>query len=113
MIDCVQFYLKHGQQYYTPRNVNRNRLLQTTGDDFYEWVTTCDNGQGLQPDKDYVTADLFFDFRSRYFLGDEVKQRGFSANICKYAKSKGLDYKRGNSNSNPTFRLVSFFKNRE
>jgi hypothetical protein len=113
MIDCVQFYLKHGQQYCTPRNVNRNRLLQTTGDDFYEWVTTYENGQGLQPDKDYITADLFFDFKSRYFLGDEVKQRGFSANICKYARSKNLEYKRGNSNSNPTFRLMAASKKRE
>ena len=106
MIECVHLYLKHGQQYYTTHNVGQNRLRQTAGDDFYEWATTYDNGAGLQPDKDYITADLFFDFKARYFLGDEVKQRGFSTNIGKYAKSKGLEYRRGNSNSYPTFRLI-------
>lgn len=107
MIGCVHFYLKHGQQYYRPHNVGQNRLRQTAGDDFYEWVNTYENGTGLLPDKDYVPSDLFFDFKTRYFLGDEVKQRGFTNNIGKYARSKGLQYVKGPSNNYPTFRLTS------
>ncbi|GAA4470452.1 hypothetical protein GCM10023189_59070 [Nibrella saemangeumensis] len=105
MVDCVHTYLKDGLQPYKSRNVAANRLKQITGDDFFDWVTTCDEGAGLVPDREYQTAELFNDFKTRYAI-DDLKQRGFTNKIKAYAASKGLTYKVSPDKKIPKFSLL-------
>lgn len=103
MVDCVLLYLQEGQLQYQTRNVASNRLIQTTGEDFYEWATTYEE-KGLQPNVQYKTADLFLNFKARFF-NEEIKQRGFANSLKKYAANKGWVYKSDSMNSIPVFTL--------
>ena len=104
MVGCVQDYLRDGLQPYPLHSVNQNRLLQTAGPDFVEWVKTH-GGTGLQAECDYSPGELFNEFKTRYGTED-WKQRRFTDAIKRYAKALNLTYLSTGNGHRPTFRLV-------
>lgn len=105
MVECVAEYMRNGVRQYPVRNVNTNRLLQTTSDEFYVWVTTY-GGTGLQPNQSYKRPDLLADFRAYAGLTEkDMPSRRFTDFIKKYATSQGWTFELGPSNNNPSFTL--------
>jgi hypothetical protein len=90
MIGCLSYYLKNGLQPYELINVGTNTLIQTTTEDFAEWVQE----QDFQLNTYYKTRELFTDFKKRYYGDDaDYKQRTFTNNIHKYASINQWDFK--------------------
>ncbi|MFD1141847.1 hypothetical protein ACFQ4C_12040 [Larkinella insperata] len=108
MISNCQLYLKHGLIPGDMSNVAANRLRQTAGDDFFEFVTQHDNGKGLQANTYYDSTQLFGQFRTIYqFDEKELKQRGFTERLKKYGASKGWDFQRKTGGPSGGFWYVS------
>lgn len=86
MIECLSYYLENDLMPYDLINVGANRLIQTTGEDFAEWITEKDFKTGIY----YNTKELFEEFKGRYYGADsEYKQRSFTNSLKKFADSKG------------------------
>jgi len=80
MVHCVQSYHKDGLAFYKPKNVNRNKLLQTTSIDFAQWVTAKD----IELNQWHNTSELCTDYKET--SGDpDLKQRSFTEMIKRYA----------------------------
>ena len=106
MIGCIQQYLQEGLVPYSLRSADKNRLRQTAGEDFYEWVSTYE-GKGLQPNQEYSRDALFIDYKAFAGISDgQAVTRGFTNNITLYAKSNGWKYERGANKRNQTFSLT-------
>jgi hypothetical protein len=106
MIRCVQDYLQNGLKPYTLRNANQNRLRQTAGEDFCEWVSTYE-GEGLTIGRVYERDALWLNYKA--FAGlppHETNTRGFTNKITSYAQGKGWKYERGNNQRGITFTLT-------
>ncbi len=84
MLDCCRFYLENGLQFYKPRNVAKNKLLQLTSDDFAQWIQTSpftDRGE-------FNVKELFQDFKEQYYGDDkDFKQRTFTNWLKIYAET--------------------------
>ncbi|GAB3327863.1 hypothetical protein GCM10027299_29070 [Larkinella ripae] len=107
MIGCVLDYLRLGLQPYGLRSADQNRLRQTAGEEFYEWITTY-KGAGILPDEVYNRDEVFRDYKTFAGLNDtSTPNRGFTNNITQYAKSKGWKYVRGTDPRIITFMLKS------
>lgn len=99
--EAVQSYLKNGLQVYRPKNVTRNQLIQSTSDDFAEWVM-----QAIQPNQEYNRAELFKAFQEK--IGDDnFTMRTFSRWIKIYAELNSLKYTDSKRNSAYFIRLKS------
>lgn len=102
MIGCVSFYLDNGLQPYELINVATNTLIQTTSEDFVEWI----DEQNFVIGTYYRTKVLFEEFKTRYYgIDSDYKQRTFTNNLGKYAQSKGLDFK---ALTDPTSKVSEF-----
>lgn len=99
--NAVQYYLKNGLQTYQPKNVIRNQLIQSTSDDFAEWVSGT-----IQPDEEYIRRNIFKAFQDK--IGDDTfTMRRFSKWLKIYAELNGLKYSDRQSNGEFHFRLKS------
>ena len=89
MIDCVREYFEYGLQVYEYKSLNKNKLMQSTSEEFCIWV----EAQGFVIGQPYITKEKFDDFKSTYYGADsDFKQRGFTNWLKKYAESKGWKY---------------------
>ena len=104
IMECAFFYLKSGLQYYAYRNIEKNRLRQTTSEEFAEWVISC----GFQTAKVYDTQELFEDFKCTYYgEASDFKQRSFTCWIKYYAAFQNWDMKISRSNGAQKFSFKS------
>ena len=98
MISGLTLYFQIGLHSYELKNVDQNKLIQSTNNDFNEWSTN----QNFELNNQYLTTELYNDFQSTYY-GDnkEFQQRKFTNWLKKYALSKNwkLTIKRSNGNS--------------
>jgi hypothetical protein len=96
MLDCAKYYLENGLQFYKLISVAENKLLQTTSDDFAEWI----NKQIIDLDKEFSVSEWFHDFKALYY-GEEsdFKPRAFTNWLKIFAVSKDckLEMRRVNS----------------
>lgn len=90
MLRCCQAYLASGLPINKTVNVETNRLLQTTSEDFVQWV----DDQNFIPGESYLFTDNFLDFKALYYgENSQYSSKSFSNWLKMYAKSKGLNYK--------------------
>ncbi|QMW02299.1 hypothetical protein [Spirosoma foliorum] len=107
MVECVYLYMKNGLVPYKTHNVSANRLIQTTSDEFFTWVTTHEE-TGLQPNQSYNRPQLLTEFRQFAGMSEkELPSRRFTEWIKRYSDSQGWKFKLGSSNKNPSFILES------
>ncbi|GAB2560758.1 hypothetical protein GCM10027190_08010 [Spirosoma areae] len=107
MISCVVEYLRDGLQSYKLRSADKNRLRQTAGDDFFEWITTY-QCTGLIANKEYSRDELWRDYKTYAGLPDNVQAtRAFTNNIGQFAKGNGWKYERGRDQRGISFTLKS------
>lgn len=86
MLDCVVIYLNNGLIPYEHRNIEENRIRQTLGEDFYEWVLE----KSFEPNLEYNTKELFQEYKRLFQPDDEkFKQRRFTNMLKKFASIKG------------------------
>ena len=102
MLDCVALYLQNGLKTYTHHNIDSNKLIQATSDDFSEWIEE----QNFELDVDYNMHEMFEKFKQTYY-GEmsDFKARGFTNWLKKFAASKGWKMKIKRSNSISSFRF--------
>lgn len=88
MLRCAEFYMKSGLQYYESRSINENKIMQSTSNEFANWVKQ----QNFEMAKDYDTHLLFEDFTSTC-LGEEagMGQRTFTGYLKQYAITYRLE----------------------
>jgi len=98
MLNCAKYYLENGLQFYKLRAVAENKLIQTTSDDFSEWI----KGQEIKPETEFSISDWFADFKAMYFgIDNDFKQRTFNNWLKTFASTMGwkLENKRSNGKS--------------
>lgn len=103
MIDCLSYYLKNDLQPYELINVGKNRLIQTTSEDFATWVSEKD----FMPGFNYDTKMWYEDFKALYYgvTDTDYKQRTFTNSMKKFASSKGWDIE---VKTNPSTKMSQF-----
>jgi hypothetical protein len=100
MLYCVRTYLQDGLQVYDHRNLKQNKITQSCGEDFAEWV----EHQDFQLEQKYTTTTLYSDFRDTYYgEGAQFAQRGFTNLLKKYATIRNWELRISRSNG------ISFF----
>lgn len=96
MLDCVEDYFKHGLQIYEYKGLNKNKLIQSTSEEFCMWA----EAQNFEVGQQYNTKEKFDDFKNAYYGADsEFKQRGFTNWLKKYAESIGCKFVAKSTNS--------------
>jgi len=101
MLNANQLYFEKGLVESPAKNILKNRLIQITSEEFYEWTES----QCFE-EKEYETETLFYDFKNTYLGSDSTfKQRSFNNWMKDFASSKGLELKVNRSNSVSKFRL--------
>lgn len=87
MIGCFQDYLKDGLVPVPSINVFENRSRQIIGEDLHNWLEKKE----FSPDSDYLTKELFEEYKGLYEGGnDRYTQRSFSNKLKKYFSLKGV-----------------------
>jgi hypothetical protein len=82
MLTCAKYYLKSGLQFYKLKAVSDNKLMQSTSDDFAEWIKT----QSIEARSEFNISELFADFKATYYGSDsDFKQRTFTNWLKIYA----------------------------
>lgn len=100
MVHCVQYYHQNGLVFYKPKNVNRNRLLQSTNTDFAQWIT----GDKVILNEWHDTKELFLDYKET--AGDpDLKQRTFTEFIKQYAGIFNYRYENKRANGKSMFKI--------
>lgn len=75
MLNCAKYYLSEGLQFYKLRAVSDNKLMQSTSDDFAEWIKK----QSINTGSEFNITELFSDFKATYYGADsDFKQRTFT-----------------------------------
>lgn len=103
MLYCSRLYLTKGLIQYERVNLNKNRLLQETSSEFFDWV----QNYNLKPNELYTTKELFIAFVKDY-LGEDssFKQRTFTNFIKAYAASINFKFELKRSNGDSKFQLT-------
>lgn len=65
MISGLTLYFQIGLHSYELKNVDQNKLIQSTNNDFNEWSTN----QNFELNNQYLTTELYNDFQSTYYGG--------------------------------------------
>jgi len=102
MMTAAQFYLIKGLVPYELKNVEKNKLIQSTTEDFSVWV----ENQFFETGKEFKTSVYFNDFKVTYYGAEsELKQRTFTNWLSLYARTRKwkIKIKRSNSESIFTF----------
>ena len=87
-LSCVEHYLKYGLITYEPKNVVQNQLLQSTDEDFAEWIEQ----QNFEIKAKYDKKTLFEDFTQTYHgANSTLTQRKFTDWLKKWARLQGFE----------------------
>jgi hypothetical protein len=104
MFGCCVYYLREGLKFYELRGVDQNKLVQTTSDDFAEWIIE----QKIEQGKEFDLSEFFTSFKSLYYGDDsEFKQRTFTNWLKSYTLSKNMNLKIRNSNGRRLAKTVN------
>ena len=104
MLDNIMLYLKNGLITYETKNVEANFLIQSTDEDFVEFM----GNQKFQIGEWYDTKTLFDKFINSYYDGGtKLQQRGFTNWIKLYAKCVNLAYEHSSSGGICKFSFLS------
>ncbi len=104
MLDCVRNYLLNGIQNYQYKGLNKNKLIQSTNEDFCNWVEE----QNFEAKTHYDTAIKFEDFRDTYYSSEsDFKQRGFTNWLKIFAESKDWKFIAKTNNGKQIFSFSS------
>lgn len=87
MLHCTKLFLEHGLIESNPVNIKRNKFINATSPDFWDWVQT-----NIEPDVKYDKKILFESFRTEYSIKNSLERRKFSSWLEKYALYLGLEY---------------------
>lgn len=97
MLNCANYYLKEGLKFYKLRAVNDNKLMQSTSDDFAEWIKT----QTIKIGTEFNISEMFADFKATYYGEDsDFKQRTFTNWLKVFALTLNCKLERGQRGSN-------------
>lgn len=100
MLESAGLYLQDGLVGYTNKNLGKNRMKQTCGDDFYEWATDRIERGELKPGIGYQVKTLFVAFKEAYYGEDDTfKQNKFSGLLKKMGVSLDWNVKTSVSNN--------------
>jgi hypothetical protein len=103
MLDNIMLYLKKGLITYETKNVEANFLIQSTDEDFVEFM----DNQKFKIGEWYDTKTLFEKFINSYYDGGtKLQQRGFTNWIKLYAKCTNLTYEHSSSGGICKFSFV-------
>jgi len=91
---CCELYLLYGLVHYNIESVSKNKALQTTSGEFYEFV----NQRELTTGVEYNLKGLFDEFIENYPELEKVHQRGFTEYLKKFAAANGWKWERRLSN---------------
>lgn len=92
-IQCVREYLADGLQSYAPDSLAKNQLIQSTNEDFYNWIEK----QPFKPGNTYQKNANFVNFRDTYYGEDSnLGIRKFTEWMKTWARLEGyeLEYTR-------------------
>lgn len=96
MIDCSVYYHKNGLLPYEHKNLVMNQLLQSTSEDFADWIQ---KGY-LEFHLKYELKTLFGEFKKAYHLDDaDITQSTFSKWLKSYASIGNFNLEKSNSNN--------------
>lgn len=103
MLECSQLYLKYGLCDYKKKNVEENLLIQSTCEEFMEYV----NSTPPPLDTKLDIKKMFTEFKQGY-LGDDTRivQRTFTNYLKKYCGAYSLDFKQTSKyNGYPVYQI--------
>lgn len=109
MLNCAKYYLESGLQFYKLRAVSQNKLMQSTSDDFAEWI----KNQSLNEGSEINISERFAEFKSIYYGEDsEFKQRTFTNWLKAYALGLNCKLIINSKGSNNSKQSIGKFENR-
>lgn len=109
MLNCAKYFLEKGLQSYNLRTVGDNKLMQSTSDDFVEWIKT----NQINTESEFNISEMFADFKNTYYGGDtDFKQRSFTNWLKIYAISLNSKLKIGQKGSGNQKYSYGKFENR-
>lgn len=82
---CVQYYLANGLMPTPKLNMEINRLIQKIGKHAFEYFEALT----IQAGTEYITKDIYEDFKQENLIDDSYSQRRFSDNLKSYLITKG------------------------
>jgi len=95
MIQCVQYYLKHGLKTYEHKNLEKRKFIKSTSHEFFEWA----NEENIPFDVRLDRKVLYNQFIEEYSdLKKWLKQKTFTGWLKTYVSYTGLEYLDGKSN---------------
>ena len=100
MIGCLLFYLKNGLVEYERINLNRKMLIESTAEEFIEFMEDIEFG------KRYDKKELYQKFIDNYTDFNKLHQKTFTGWIKIYAKLCDLKYEDKNSGNSKGFILL-------
>lgn len=104
MLDNIELYLNEGLVPYNTKNVETNHLIQSTNEDFVEFMSE----KNYKLDEWYDTKEAFDDFIKTYYGEDsKFKQRGFTNWLKLYATSIKAEYDNSSSGGITKFIFIT------
>ncbi|MBK8944092.1 MAG: primase C-terminal domain-containing protein [Ignavibacteriae bacterium] len=95
MIGYIQFYLKNGLQTYSVKNLPVRKIINTTGQDFYDFMLNY-----VKLDEEYNKAELVESFRLKYPDCSKWTSRWFSSCITVFTNNMEYELSERQSNGN-------------
>lgn len=109
MIECLQLYLDEGLIYCQHINLARRKLIDMTSSDFANFA----EGGAIQINTEYNLTDLFRSFKTFIGFADDwldkcpIKQNSFSPWLPIYARFKGWEFTKRQSNGKQLVKFTS------
>ncbi len=85
MVGCASYYLQNGIIEYTPINTIKKKIIEITGEDFYEFASA-----NIMTGSEYIKSDLFNEFKLKCPENKNITSKAFSSFLKKYCEY--LDY---------------------
>lgn len=101
MIGCLQYYLQNGLVDYERVNVNHKKLVESTSEDFVEYMEDIETG------KQYDKKEQHKKFIENYPDHSKLHQKTFTSWVKLYAKLKRLKYEQQKSGAERSFMLIN------
>ncbi len=103
MFDCAYQFLNFGFIPYKTKNVEVNRVRQSTSEDFAMWV----EDKNFQPNVEYNTKSFFNEFTAIFYCESyTIGQRTFTGWIKDFATYKGWEHVSKSSNNVSKFIFI-------
>lgn len=100
MIDAVQTYLRHGLIKPPYFNKYKKALMQTTSEDFREFVEG-----NLEYNKSYEKTEVYAEFFLQYKNHEKIQKKTFTAWMRLYAQANGLQFDESHSGNRNFFQF--------